>query len=73
MGQVKFMFPNPFNVYLHDTSDPQFTPWVNPTAKADAFKLYFSKNVIEVGREWVLEPRPWLSRVSKSIRSFLGR
>jgi murein L,D-transpeptidase YcbB/YkuD len=24
LGRLKFMFPNPYNVYLHDTSEPQF-------------------------------------------------
>lgn len=45
----------------------------DPRAGISAFKLYFSKNAIEVGREWALEPRPWLAKLTSSIRSFLGK
>lgn len=45
----------------------------DPRAGINAFKLHFSKNVIEVGREWVLEPRPRLAKLTSSVRSLLGK
>ena len=43
----------------------------DPRGGIDAFKLFFSRNVVEVGREWVLEPHPWLAKVGKSVRFLL--
>lgn len=55
------------------TADPDDDEGANPRAGIDAFKFYFSKNVIDVGQEWVLEPRPWLAKANRSLRSLLRR
>lgn len=45
MGKVKFMFPNPHNVYLHDTSEPSLFNRVDRT---------FSSGCIRVGKPFAL-------------------
>jgi len=45
LGKIKFMFPNPHNVYLHDTSEPSLFDRVNRT---------FSSGCIRVGKPFAL-------------------
>lgn len=45
----------------------------DPRSGVDTFKFCFSRNVIDIGREWVLEPRPWLARAGEFLRSLVGR
>jgi murein L,D-transpeptidase YcbB/YkuD len=66
LGTVKFMFPNKYNVYLHDTSEPRFF------AKR---RRAYSHGCVRVSRPyelaaWVLaqEPEPWsLERVQATV------
>lgn len=66
LGQLKFMFPNPYNVYLHDTSEPQFFAQRQRT---------YSHGCIRVSRPhelaaWVLEgvEPPWdLARIRAAV------
>ena len=58
LGQVKIMFPNPYNVYLHDTPDKGLY---------DAEQRTFSSGCIRVGdpvglAEWLLEETPGWNR-----------
>jgi murein L,D-transpeptidase YcbB/YkuD len=68
LGTVKFMFPNKYNVYLHDTSEPRFF------AKQ---RRAYSHGCVRVSRpydlaSWVLakEETPWsLDRVQAAVAS----
>lgn len=68
LGTVKFMFPNKYNVYLHDTSEPRFFARSRRT---------YSHGCVRVGQPyelaaWVLakENPPWtLERVQATIAS----
>lgn len=37
------------------------------------FKRYFTKNVVQVGAEWVLEPRPFRARVARTVSAAAER
>ncbi len=68
LGTVKFMFPNKYNVYLHDTSEPRFFAKHRRT---------YSHGCVRVGRPyelaaWILarEAEPWnLERVLATVAS----
>jgi len=66
LGRMKFMFPNPYNVYLHDTSEPRFF--------GERLRT-FSHGCIRLSRPeelavWVLEdlvPRWDLARIRATV------
>lgn len=37
----------------------------DPRAGIARFKRYFCRNEVDVGEEWVLEPRPWAARIAR--------
>ena len=57
LGRLKFMFPNPYNVYLHDTSEPQFFAERQRTFSHGCIRLSRPEELAA----WVLEglEPPW--------------
>ncbi|MGY6213533.1 L,D-transpeptidase family protein [Methylolobus aquaticus] len=66
LGRLKFMFPNPHNVYLHDTSEPQFFNERQRTFSHGCIRLSRPEELAA----WVLEglDPPWdRSRIRATV------
>jgi L,D-transpeptidase YcbB len=55
LGRVKFMFPNPFSVYLHDTNEPQLFDSNIRTFSSGCIRI---QRPVELAR-YLLEPEGW--------------
>lgn len=70
LGYVKFLFPNAFNIYMHDTPAKEYFARANRD---------FSHGCIRVAKpdelaEWVFAPEGWtLERVRQSMKSELNK
>ena len=54
LGRIKFMFPNPYAVYLHDTSAPELFGRAEHTFSSGCIRV---ENPVSLG-EWVLKDSP---------------
>lgn len=70
LGYVKFLFPNTFNIYMHDTPSKEFFARANRD---------FSHGCIRVSRpdelaEWVFAPDGWtIDRVRESMKNDVNK